>query len=54
MPTRSYLSQSELPVSIGLGASDKFRDLEVVWPGGQVQKVANARVDSLTIVEQAQ
>jgi enediyne biosynthesis protein E4 len=54
MPTRSYLSQSELPVTIGLGASDKFDDLEIVWPGGKVQKVAQARIDSLTVVEQAQ
>jgi len=54
MPTRSYLSQSELPVTIGLGAADKFDGLEVVWPGGQTQKVSNARVDSVTIVEQAQ
>jgi len=53
MPTRSYLSQSELPVTIGLGASDKFSDLEVAWPGGQVQKVTQARVNSLTVVEQA-
>jgi enediyne biosynthesis protein E4 len=54
MPTRSYLSQSELPVTIGLGASDKFDDLEIVWPGGQIQKVADARIDSVTFVEQAQ
>ncbi len=53
MPSRSYLSQSELPVTIGLGASDKFDDLEVAWPGGQVQKVTQARVNSLTVVEQA-
>ena len=52
MPTRSYLSQSELPVTIGLGTSDKFDDLEVAWPGGQVQKVTQARVNSLTVVEQ--
>jgi hypothetical protein len=54
MPTRSYLSQSELPITIGLGASDKFDDLEITWPGGQVQKIANARINSLTVVEQAQ
>jgi enediyne biosynthesis protein E4 len=54
MPTRSYLSQSELPVTIGLGSADKFDDIEITWPGGQVQKVANARVDALTVVEQAQ
>ena len=53
MPARSYLSQSELPVTIGLGATDKFNDLEVVWPGGQVQKVTQARVNSLTVIEQS-
>lgn len=53
MPTRSYLSQSELPVTIGLGASGKFEDVEVIWPGGKTQTIANARVDSLTVVEQA-
>jgi hypothetical protein len=54
MPTRSYLSQSELPITIGLGSADKVDDIEITWLGGQVQKVANARVDALTIVEQAQ
>lgn len=54
MPTRSYLSQSELPVTIGLGAGREFSDVEVTWPGGQVQKVAHARVDSLTVVEQVE
>jgi enediyne biosynthesis protein E4 len=52
MPTRSYLSQSELPITIGLGAADKFDAIEITWPGGQVQKVTNARVDALTVIEQ--
>jgi hypothetical protein len=43
-----------LPVTIGLGTSGKFDDLEIQWPGGQVQKVAQARIDCLTVVEQAQ
>jgi enediyne biosynthesis protein E4 len=54
MPARSYLSQSELPVTIGLGSAAKVDDIEITWPGGQVQKVANARVDALTVVEQPQ
>jgi hypothetical protein len=52
MPTRSYLSQSELPVTIGLGASDHFDDLEVIWPGGQKQNIDSARIDGLTIIRQ--
>lgn len=39
MPTRSYLSQSELPVTIGLGKSAKVESVEVVWPGGTRQAV---------------
>ena len=54
MPTRSYLSQSELPVTIGLGANGKFDDIEIIWPGGQVQKLASARIDATTVVEQGQ
>ena len=53
MPTRSYLSQSELPVTIGLGTADHFDALEILWPGGQKQTVAHARLDATTIVEQA-
>ena len=52
MPTRSYLSQSELPVTIGLGSADKYESLEVIWPGGASQSVAGAKIDALTIVEQ--
>lgn len=53
MPTRSYLSQSELPVTIGLGKLDRIDDVEIIWPGGQKQKVANARLGATTVVEQA-
>ena len=52
MPTRSYLSASELPVTIGLGKLNKIDEVEVVWPGGQKQKVADTRLNSLTLVEQ--
>ena len=53
MPTRSYLSQSELPVTIGIGKATQFEDLEITWPGGQKQKVTNARLDTTTVIEQA-
>jgi len=38
-PTRSYLSQSELPVTIGLGQQNQIDQLEVKWPDGTVQQV---------------
>jgi hypothetical protein len=53
MPTRSYFSQSELPVTIGLGKATQFDDLDITWPGSQKQKVTNAKLDALTVVEQA-
>jgi enediyne biosynthesis protein E4 len=53
MPTRSYLSQSELPVTLGLGKATKVDSLEIVWPGGVVQKVAPPPVDKLTVITEA-
>jgi enediyne biosynthesis protein E4 len=39
MPTRSYLSQSELPITIGLGKNTSVDLLEVKWPGGAMQRI---------------
>ena len=50
MPTRGYLSQSELPITIGLGSATRAEDIEVTWPGGGKQKVAEARLDATTVV----
>ncbi len=54
MPTRSYLAQSELPVTIGLGAADRVDEVQILWPGGAPQKIApeQIRIDGLTILEQ--
>jgi hypothetical protein len=37
--TRGYLSQSELPVTIGLGSGPAPPTIEIVWPGGARQHV---------------
>jgi enediyne biosynthesis protein E4 len=39
-PTRSYLSQSELPVTMGLGKETEVEALEVKWPSGATQRLA--------------
>jgi hypothetical protein len=49
MPTRSYLSQSELPVTVGLGNADKPDGVEIVWPSGTIQKVV-PQIDRLTVI----
>ena len=50
MPTRSYLSQSELPVTFGLGQSEKADRVEIRWPSGKVQAVTNLKLDALNVV----
>jgi len=52
MPTRSYLSQSELPVTIGLGRATKVRSLTVVWPDGTRQRVGRPPVNRTVVVRQ--
>ena len=50
----SYLSQSELPVTFGLGKPDAERvvSLELVWPSGKRESVANLKPNqSVTIQE---
>jgi hypothetical protein len=52
MPTRSYLSQSELPVTIGLGKAGRVDELSITWPDGSVQKIESAPLDTLLVIEQ--
>lgn len=53
MPTRSYLSQSELPVTFGLGTNTTIELLEVHWPGGGVQPVTPALNQLITVRQQS-
>ncbi len=52
MPTRSYQSQVELPVTFGLGKADSVRNVTVRWPDGTTQNVAVDNVDRLIDVTQ--
>ena len=52
MPTRSYLAQMELPVTIGLGQHDAVDGVSIQWPDGSIQQVENLLVDGLTVIEQ--
>ncbi|MEN8150485.1 MAG: CRTAC1 family protein [Planctomycetota bacterium] len=49
-PTRGYLSQTELPLTFGLGASTKVDSLVVTWPDGRAQTVSVSEVDTLVEV----
>ena len=50
--TRSYLSQVELPLTFGLGSSEKVDKLSIVWPDGSSQTVTNIPINQLTAIEQ--
>ena len=52
MPTKGYLSQSELVLTFGLGAAARVDSVEITWPGGAVQKVAPVRIDAVNIVRE--
>jgi hypothetical protein len=53
MPTRGYLSQSELPVTIGLGEAARPDAVEITWPGGATQKVTSVNIDQPTIITES-
>ena len=44
-----YLSQSELPVTAGLGTAGKVESVENVWPSGTKQTLIPP-IDRLTVV----
>ena len=52
MPTRSYLSQSELPLTFGLGASAKVDRVTIDWPDGTRQELGPLTADHPHVIEQ--
>ena len=44
MPTHGYLSQSELPLTFGLGHAQRIEEVEVVWPSGIRQKIPPSEI----------
>ena len=52
MAARSYLSQSELTVTFGLGTASRVEEILVVWPGGAEQKLNEWRLDAVNVIRQ--
>ena len=53
MPTRGYLSQSELPVTVGLGLTTQVDKVVIHWPGGGTQTLEHPEIDRLHVIEEA-
>ncbi|MCR9211036.1 MAG: CRTAC1 family protein [bacterium] len=45
MPTRSYLTQVELPLTFGLGEHDSIDNVSVQWPDGEVVEMGPIDID---------
>jgi hypothetical protein len=48
----SYLSQSELVLTFGLGDATKADTVEVQWPSGQVEKLSGLAADQTVTIEE--
>jgi hypothetical protein len=48
----SYLSQSELVATFGLGSQNKADAIEIQWPSGQTDKLANVSAGQTVTVEE--
>ena len=48
----SYLSQSELVATFGLGAQDKAEAIEIQWPSGETEKLTNVNAGQTVTVEE--
>ena len=54
MPTRSYLSQVELPVTFGLGSAEQIDSIRIIWPDGAEQVVTgeSVSIDTQQVIRQ--
>jgi hypothetical protein len=49
----SYLSQSELVLTFGLGGQTKADIVEIQWPSGQIDKLSNIAAGQTVTVQEA-
>ncbi|MFN0086830.1 MAG: CRTAC1 family protein [Blastocatellia bacterium] len=48
----SYCSQSELPLTFGLGRNDRIDRVEIEWPNGKIEKLQNLAANQLHVVKE--
>jgi hypothetical protein len=48
----SYCSQSELPVTFGLGSAAKVASIEITWPNGKVETLPGVSANQTVIVQE--
>ena len=50
----SYLSQSELVLTFGMGSKTKADTVEVDWPSGQIDKLSNVPTGQTITIQEAE
>jgi hypothetical protein len=50
----SYCSQSELPLTFGLGRAARVTSIEVTWPNGRVEKTAGVAANQAVTIREGQ
>ncbi len=48
----SYCSQSELPVTFGLGKSEKVLSVEISWPSGRTDTLSDVAANQFIVVQE--
>jgi hypothetical protein len=48
----SYASQSELPLTFGLGDATRVSEIRVRWPGGRVETIGGAAADTAVTIQE--
>jgi hypothetical protein len=48
----SYCSQSELPLTFGLGRNDRVESVEVEWPSGKKETISNLAANQLYVLKE--
>ena len=49
----SFASQSELPLTFGLGKADKVASIEVAWPSGRVDKLQDVNANQAITIQES-
>ena len=50
----SYLSQSELTLTFGLGRNERIKGMQVTWPSGLVETLAAPKTGRVTLIREGQ
>jgi hypothetical protein len=48
----SYLSQSEVPITFGLGRAQGVEAIEIAWPSGRIDRLAGEKAEQSLIIEE--